>query len=897
MAVKTLQKIFRPQRIAIIGVSNDPNSVGGITLKNLVGGGFQGVVYPINPKHEAVMGIPCYKDVKSLPKVPDLAVICTNAKTVPGIVRECGEAGILGIIIMSAGFKETGAEGRKLEDEVKAEVAKFIGMRVIGPNCLGIIVPGYNMNISFASGTAKKGHVAFISQSGALCTSALDWANEENIGFSYFVSIGNTMDVGFGDLIDYFGQDPSTRSIILYVESISKARQFMTAARAFARKKPIIVYKAGRYPESAAAAASHTGAMASEDAVYDAVFQRAGVARVFDIGDIFNFTELMAQKNIPKGRNLAIITNAGGPGVMATDALISMDGKLTKLSDETMKKLNDYLPPFWSHGNPVDVLGDAPPERFATAAKIVLEDPDVDAALVILTPQAMTNPTTTAVEVAKLTDHTTKPLMAAWLGGQSMREGVDIFNKHGIATYDTPEGAIRAFMTLASYSKNLDSLFETPKDFPVSFTLDREKVRKDFLKNYFTKEKILSEDVSKALIAAYGIPTTQPVVAKSAIEAADIANRIGYPVVMKIHSPDITHKTDVGGVILNIKDEDGVWNNFKNMTRSIKEKMPDVKIEGVTIQPMVNMKDATEMILGIKKDPVFGTVLLVGMGGIGAEVFQDTKLAFPPLNERLTRSMIKSLKIYPFLKGYRGAPAKDIEKLIEVIIRLSYLAADYPEIVELDINPLLVATNDVIALDARIVIDQELLGKDLPQFSHLLIHPYPDKYTKPAKLVDGTTILLRPIKPEDEPLWLDLLGSCSKESIYSRFRYNFHYDSHEIATQFCFIDYAREIAIVAEVMEEGNKKLIGVGRLIADLDHETVEYAVLISDAWQKKELGTLLTEYCVEIARQWHLKRIAAETTKDNQAMITVFRKLGFTVVFNQDTGVSVSLDLAISK
>lgn len=893
MAVKTLQKIFRPQRIAIIGVSNDPNSVGGITLKNLVGGGFQGVVYPINPKHEAVMGIPCYKDVKSLPKVPDLAVICTNAKTVPGIVRECGEAGILGIIIMSAGFKETGAEGKKLEEEVMAEVDKFTGMRVIGPNCLGIIVPGYNMNVSFASGTAKKGHIAFISQSGALCTSALDWANEENIGFSYFVSIGNTMDVGFGDLIDFFGQDPNTRSIILYVESISKARQFMTAARAFARKKPIIVYKAGRYPESAAAAASHTGAMASEDAVYDAVFQRAGIARVYDIGDIFNFTELMAQKNIPKGRNLAIITNAGGPGVMATDALISMNGKLTKLSDDTMKKLNEYLPPFWSHGNPVDVLGDAPPERFATATKIVLDDHEVDAALVILTPQAMTNPTATAVEVAKLADHTTKPIMAAWLGGQSMREGIGIFNKHGISTYDTPEGAIRAFMTLARYSRNLDSLFETPKDFPVSFTLDREKVRKEFVENHFNKEKILSEDVSKSLIAAYGIPTTQPVVAKSAIEAADIANRIGYPVVMKIHSPDITHKSDVGGVVLNIKDEDGVWNNFKNMTRGIKEKMPDVKIEGVTIQPMVNMKDATEMILGIKKDPIFGTVLLVGMGGVGAEVFQDTKLAFPPLNERLTRSMIESLKIYPFLKGYRGAPPKDIEKLIEVIIRLSYLAADYPEIVELDINPLLVATNDVIALDARIVIDKELVGKDLPQFSHLLIHPYPDKYTKPAKLADGTTILLRPIKPEDEPLWLDLLGSCSKESIYSRFRYNFHYDSHEIATQFCFIDYVREIAIVAEVTEEGKKKLIGVGRLIADLDHETVEYAILISDAWQKKELGTLLTEYCVEIARQWHLKRIAAETTKDNQPMITVFRKLGFKVVFNQDTGVSVSLDL----
>ncbi len=893
MSIKTLQKIFRPQRIAVIGVSNDPNSVGGIVLKNIVSGGFNGVVYPVNPKHEAVMGIQCYKDVKSLPKVPDLAVICTNSKSVPGLIRECGEVGIRGIIIISAGFKEIGPEGKKLEEEVKSVVAGFEDMRVIGPNCLGIIVPGHNMNVSFASGMPKKGHVAFISQSGALCTSALDWAYEENIGFSYFVSIGNTMDIGFGDLIDFFGQDPNTRSIVLYIEAVSKARQFMTAARAFARKKPIIVYKAGRFPESAAAAASHTGAMAAEDAIYDAVFERAGIGRVYDIGDIFNFTELMAQRNIPKGAKLAIVTNAGGPGVMATDALIAMDGKLTTLSDDTMKKLNDYLPPFWSHGNPVDVLGDAPPERFAKATQFVLEDPNVDAVLVILTPQAMTNPTATATEITKLTEHTAKPIMAAWLGGQSMREGISVFNKHGMATYDTPEAAIRAFMTLARYSRNLESLFETPKDFPVTFTLDREKVRKEFVEKYFQSDRILSENISKALIAAYGIPTTQPQVAKSAIDAADIANKIGYPIVMKIHSPDITHKSDVGGVILNIKDEDGVWNNFKSMTRNIKEKMPDAKIEGVTIQPMVNMKDSIEMILGIKKDPIFGTVLLAGMGGIGAELFHDTKLGFPPLNERLARMMIEELKIYPLLKGYRGAPAKNIEKLIEVIIRLSYIAADYPEIVELDINPLLVSENDVVALDARIIIDKDLVGKDIPQFSHLLIHPYPEKYTKPSKLIDDTPFLLRPIKPEDEPLWLALLASCSKESIYSRFRYNFHYDAHEIATQFCFIDYAREIAIVAEVQVDGQKQLMGVGRLIADLDHETVEYAVLIADAWQKKELGTMLTEYCIEIARQWNLKRVVAETTKDNQAMISVFKKLGFEVNFNQDTTVSVSKSL----
>jgi acetyltransferase len=890
MSIKTLDKIFRPQRIAIIGVPNDPNSVGGITLKNLVGGGFNGVVYPVNPKHEAVLGITCYPDVKSLPKTPDLAVICTSAKLVPQLVKECGEAGILGLIIMSAGFKEIGGEGKKLEEQVKAVMDKYEGMHAIGPNCLGIIVPGLKMNVSFASGMPKKGTVAFISQSGALCTSALDWAYEENIGFSYFVSIGNIMDLGFGDLIDYFGQDPNTKSIVLYVEAIVKARSFMTAARAFARKKPIIVYKAGRFPESAAAAASHTGAMASDDAIYDAVFHRAGVARVYDIADIFNFTELMAMRNIPKGPRLAIVTNAGGPGVMATDALIAQGGNLTVLADETMKKLNDFLPPFWSHNNPVDVIGDAPPERYATAAQIVLDDPNVDAVIAILTPQAMTNPTGTATEMVKLAEHTSKPILTVWMGGQSMRDAISIFNKHGIATYETPSQAVTAFRTLASYSKNLDMLFETPKDFPVTFTFDREKVHKEFVNKHFKKELILSEDVSKSLIKTYGIPTTEPQVAKSAVEAADIANRIGYPVVMKIHSPDITHKTDVGGVALNIKDEDGVWNNFKSMTRNIKEKVPNARIEGVTLQPMVNIKDGIELILGIKKDPTFGTVILAGMGGTGAELFKDVQLGFPPLNERLSRMLIESLKIYPLLKGYRGSEPKNIEKLIEVIIRLSYLAADYPEIKELDINPLIVTAKDVIALDARIVIDQDLVGKEIPQFSHLLIHPYPEKYTKPLTLVDGTDVTFRPIKPEDEPLWLEMLSSCSKESIYSRFRYNFHYDAHEIATQFCFIDYAREIAIVAEIHEDGQKKLIGVGRLIADLDHETVEYAVLVTDKYQKKELGTLLTQYCVEIAKQWELKRVVAETTKDNPAMIAVFKKLGFQVGFNQDSTVSVT-------
>jgi acetyltransferase len=895
MAIKKLNSIFKPKRIALIGVSDNPNSVGGITLRNLVGGGFNGVVYPVNPKREAVFGIPCYPDVKSLPKTPDLAVIMTAAKFVPGIIRECGEAGIHGVIIMSAGFKESGAEGKILEDQVKAEKSKFPDMRVIGPNCLGILVPGLNMNVSFANGMPKKGHVAFISQSGALCTSVLDWAYDSNIGFSYFVSIGNSMDVNFGDLIDYFGQDPNTKSIVLYVESLANARTFMSAARAFSREKPIIVYKSGRFPESAAAAASHTGAMASEDSIYDAVFRRAGLARVFDFGNIFEFTDLVGRRRIPKGNRLAIVTNAGGPGVMATDSLISMGGKLVELSEKTMQRLNEYLPPFWSHGNPIDVLGDATPERFAGATEIVLEDENVDAVLVLLTPQAMTAPTETATAIAQLAAKTTKSIMAGWLGGASMREGIQVFNQAGISSFTAPEQAIRAFMTLSNYSENQELLYETPKEVPVSFKYDRLELRKKYLKDIFPKAKILNEDDSKMLVNDYGINTTHPQPAATEDEAVAIARKKGYPVVMKIYSPDITHKSDVGGVALNIKDDEMVRATFRNMVKTAAEKRPDARIDGVTIQIMVNTKDGIELIVGTKKDPIFGTVMLVGMGGVTAELFKDNRLEFPPLNEQLALQMLKSLKIFPLLKGYRGDSPKNIDKLIEALIRMSYLAADYPEISELDINPLVVTPTDVIALDARIVVDEEILKKPVKEYSHLILRPYPESLIKTAILKDGTEITLRPIKPEDEPLWLELLASCSKESIYHRFRYYFYFDSHDVASQFCFIDYDREIAIVAEVEEEGHKKIIGVGRLIADPDVEVMEYAILITDAWQKKELGFTLTNYCMEIAKMRGVKILAAETTKDNKPMISVFRKLNFKIRFNEDTTVSVSKDISI--
>jgi acetyltransferase len=894
MNIHNLDPIFNPQRIALIGVTTNPNSVSGKVLINLVSGGFQGVVYPVNADHEAVMGIPCYSDIKSLPRVPDLGIICTPAEKVAGIVGECGELGIPGIIIISAGFLETGEEGKKLETEIRLLVKKYEGMRIIGPNCLGVIVPSLKLNASFAAAMPRQGNIAFISQSGALCTSVLDWAMEGKIGFSQFVSIGNSLDVEFGDLIDYFGEDENTHCIILYIESITNARKFMTAARAFARKKPIIVYKAGRFPESAQVAASHTGAMASEDAVYDAAFQRAGLARVYEIGDIFSVAELIGRNKFPRGPRLGIITNAGGPGVMATDALISLNGVLSQLSEETIAKLNENLPAFWSHGNPVDVLGDARAKRVAKATRIVLEDPGTDAVLVILTPQAMTSPNATAKEISTLVAATSKPILAAWLGGQSMHEADDILVEAGIPSYKTPEQAIRAFMTMVSYSRNLEILYETPKDVPVEFTVDRAKSRNEFEQILRKKETILSEETSKTILESYGIATTKPYTAASAEEAVKIAETIGYPVVLKILSPDITHKSDVGGVRLNISDDHQVKKAFKQITEAAATHQPSAKIEGVTVQRMFSSKDAVELILGIKKDPVFGTVLLVGMGGITAELFGDKALGFPPLNESLARRMLESLKIYPLLKGYRGSKPKNTDELIQVLIRLSYLAADYPEILELDINPLLVTAEEAIALDARIVIDPGTVRQESHPYKHLALHPYPEKLVKQVNLEDGTQLLLRPIKPEDEPLWLAMIGRCTKDSLYSRFRYFFHWESHEVATRFCYNDYDREIAIVAEINEGDIRKLIGVGRLIADPDHESVEYAILIEDAWQKKDLGNLLTDYCIEIANSWNLKRFIAQTTTDNKRMISVFRKRGFDIRINaQDSTVDVTRDL----
>lgn len=890
MNYHTLDCIFKPKRIALIDVSINPNSVSGKVLSNLVGSGFKGVVYPVNERNEAIMGIPCFPNLQSLPKTPDLAVICSSAEKVPGWVRTCGEANIKGIIIMSSGFKESGEEGMRLEEEIKNIQSQFEGMRILGPNCLGIIIPALNLNLSFAPYMPNKGNIAFISQSGALCTSVLDWAREEKIGFSTFISLGNTIDVDYGHLIDYLGMDDATKFILLYIESISNARKFMSASRAFARTKPIIVYKAGRFPESAAVAASHTGALASPDNIYNAVFQRTGIARVYDIGEIFDCAALIGRNKIPQGARLGIVTNAGGPGVIATDALIAAKGTLAKFSDDTKEKLTAALPPMGSHDNPVDVLGDDQYKRLVTATEIVLNDKSVDAVLVILTPQAMTNIARAAKAIGELQAGTSKPILAAWLGGYNMKEGLQILNDYKVASYKTPEQAVRSFMTLVAYSRNLKTLYETPRDIPVEFSLNRKEIRKEFSAVLKNKTSVLSEEDSKKLLKAYGIPVTVPLKATTAKEAVSVSNQVGYPVVFKILSPQITHKSDVGGVILNIQNDVQAEKAFQQIKENVSKKMPDATIEGITVQPMIKLSDSIEIILGIKKDPVFGTVILVGAGGTTAELFADLSLGLPPLNERLARRMLEELKIWPLLNGYRGSRPVNLDKLIEVIIRLSYLAADYSEIVELDVNPLLVAPDKIVALDARIVADASAASTE--KYSHLSIVPYPEDYVSEPIVVAGKEVTLRPIRPEDEPLWLDLLKSCSKESIYSRFNYFFQWASHEVATRFCYIDYNREIAIVAEIEEDlpagqagGKKKLIGVGRLIANIEHENVEYAILVTDKWQNKELGGILTDYCLEISKKWGLKKVVAQTQYENQRVISVFKKRNFAITYDKAT------------
>ena len=885
MVTLNLDKIFNPKSIAVIGASDEEGSVGYILMKNLTELGYQGKVYPVNIHKTEILGFKAYKTVDQLPETVDLAVIATPAKTVPDIVEQCGKAGIPGIIIISAGFKEVGPEGKALEDKI-LEIKKRYNLRIIGPNCLGIIRPSINLNATFTAKMPKPGNIAFISQSGALCAAILDWAVHENIGFSNFVSIGSMVDVDFGDLIDYFGTDPKTRSILMYIEGITDAREFMSAARHFARTKPIIVVKAGKFSESAHAVASHTGSLAGEDMVYDAAFKRAGIVRVEEIGDLFNAAEVLGMQPLPKGPNLAIITNAGGPGVMATDALISRGGKLAKLSPKTMETLNSILPHYWSRGNPIDILGDAKADRYTAVVEACLKDENVDGLLIIYTPQGEEDPAKIAKSIVKLCKgrgYHNKTILTSFMGHEEVEKANSIFNENSIPTYSTPEQAVKTYMYMYQYKRNLELLYETPEELPVDVVPPKRPLFVIMRNAALENREVLTEAEAKKLLEYYDIPVVKTSVAKTADEAAVLASQIGYPVVLKILSPQIVHKTDAGGVVLDINSEAELRKAFDLIMQRAREYNPNAEIQGVTVQPMIK-KQGYEVIIGAKTDMLFGPVILFGMGGIGVELFRDVAIGLPPLNQTLARRIMEETKVYQLLKGYRNVPPANIRLLEEIMVRFSQMLVDFPQLKEVDINPLFIDEKEAFALDARVVIDKKRVFAKLKPHEHLVISPYPKKYETLWKLRDGRTVILRPIKPEDEPLWLEMFRNFSEESIRYRFFEVIKDTPHEVRVRYCNIDYDREIGIVAELNEGGIRKILGVVRLVIEPDGKTGEVAIIVADPWQGLGLGTKMMDYMIEVCKDKGLETIYGVMLPDNYRAINLMKKMGFNIKYEED-------------
>lgn len=874
-----LDPLFAPKSVAVIGATEKEGSVGRAVLENL--SGFTGTVFPINPKRATALGHAAFASIDALPEIPDLAVILTPATSVPGLIRECVAKGVPSAIIISAGFKETGPAGADMEQEILAE-ARRGGMRIIGPNCLGVMSPALGFNATFAASMARPGNVAFISQSGALCTAILDWSFRENVGFSAFVSIGSMLDVGWGDLITYLGDDPHTKSIVCYMESVGDARSFLSAAREVALSKPIIVLKVGRTDAASKAAASHTGALTGSDEVLDAAFRRAGVLRVDTIGELFNMAEVLAKQPRPRGPRLAIITNAGGPGALSTDMLIRSGGQLAELSSETRSALDALLPAHWSHGNPVDILGDADADRYAKAVEIVSKDPGNDGLLVILTPQKMTDCSGTADRLKAFARLGRKPLLVSWMGGSEVLEGEEILNQANIPTFAHPDAAARAFERMWSYSENLRAIYETPAvEETADLLAEQAKVSAIIQKVRPSGRTILTEFESKQLLAACGIPTVATHIARTEDEAVAHAENLGFPVVLKLHSETITHKTDVGGVQLSIRTPGGVRHAWQSIEKSCREKAGPEHFLGCTVQPMVT-QEGYELILGSSIDAQFGPVLLFGAGGQLVEVFKDRALGLPPLNATLARRLMERTKIFAALQGVRGRKPVDLAALELLLVRFSQLVAAQPWIAEMDINPLLASSERLLALDARVVLHPP--GTNEVQLPRPAIRPYPTRYVTPWKLRDGASATIRPIRPEDEPLMVKFHQTLSDRSVYLRYFAPLKLDqriAHERLSRMCFIDYDREMVLVVErrVPEGGEAEILGIGRLSKLHGSNEAEFALTVSDQWQRHGLGTRLLKQLVQVGRDEKLERITATMLGDNREMQHVARKVGFQV------------------
>jgi acetyltransferase len=888
MGTENLDKIFNPKSIAVIGASDRPHSVGGKLIKNLVGKGYKGVVYPVNPFRRTVYNITSYPNVTKIPWPVDLAIIATPAHTVPQIVEECGKVGVAGVIIISAGFKEAGEAGTALAKQI-FEYKERYKMRVIGPNSLGIMIPQMKLNATFANKGAIPGKIAFISQSAALCASVLDWALAAHMGFSAVVSTGSMLDVDLGDLIDYFGSDPNTKSIVLYVEFLKDVRKFMSATRGFARAKPIILVKAGRFSESKEAIVCHTGALSGEDMVCDAAFRRAGIVRVEAITDLFNCSTALAMQPNPKHPNLTIITNAGGPAIMAADSLIEKGGRLSLLSSKTIQALKSVLPSYCSLVNPIDLLEEATPDRFKKVLDICFKDPYSDGFLIIYSPQGAADPVEVAKIIGELSRQTKKTLLTALMGENGCRTARELLNRTGIPAFTTSEEAVSTFMYMYNYTQNLELLYQTPEELSVDISSPA-LLKKILRKASKTGREILTLPESFKFLEALKIPTVQTLVATTPEEAEKAALKLGYPVVIKALSPQITHKSKAEGVVLNVWSPSDVRVFFAELAERIKKYDPEAEFHGVTIQPMLHKK-GYELLIGSKRTPNFGATILFGMGGSATELIKDVSIGFPPLNQILAKRIIEQTSFYKNM--IKGNNAFNIRPIEETLVKFSQLVIEFPEIKEIDINPIILSQNNATAVDARMVIDKEIISQKMHSLTPLIIAPYPKKYITKWKMKDGTPLILRPVKPEDETLLDELFKSFSIKTMLFRFFQIIKAISHETLTRYCNIDYDREIAIVAESQKK-QKKIIGITRIILDPGKNRGEFAVVVGDHWQGLGLGSKLLDTIIEISKDMHLKTIYGYVSSNNPIMINLCTKKGFKMEPSDEETLFATLDLS---
>ncbi|MDP3281174.1 MAG: bifunctional acetate--CoA ligase family protein/GNAT family N-acetyltransferase [Nitrosomonas sp.] len=871
-----LKSLFSPESVAIFGASDRIDSVGQIVLSNMLKSGYKGALFPINPKHEEIQGHKAYASLFQVSEIVELAVIATPAQTVPDIIEDCGKHGIKAAVIISAGFSETGATGQTLERAV-LENARRYGIRLLGPNCLGIMRPDRGLNATFNKGSANAGNLAFVSQSGALCTAILDWAQTNDVGFSSVVSLGSTADVDFGEILDYLVTDQLTQNILLYIEGIRNARSFMSSLRAAARIKPVILVKVGRHAAGSKAAMSHTASLVGSDDAFDAAVRRAGVVRVQTITQLFSAAKALSCGFHPSGNRLAIVTNGGGPGVMATDHAIDLGLEMATLSDATMEQLNQVLPPTWSHGNPVDVIGDAQADRYQKAVRACLEDSNVDGVLAILTPQAMTKPLEAANTLIELSKQYSKPLLTCWMGESQVAESRVAFNLAKKPNFRTPEPAVEVFSYLSAYYRNQKLLMQMPGPLSHHLEPDVEAARMIIDGALQDRRKILSEMESKALLSAFHIPVAQTMIAHSPNEAMLIAQQLGFPVVMKVNSRDITHKTDAGGVLLNLVNAQAVTAAYHTIIANVKLNRPDAQMDGVSIEPMVVKPNGRELMVGVTYDAVFGPVITFGAGGTMVEVIGDRAVVLPPLNTFLVRDLIQSTHAAKMLGTFRHMPPVAMAALESVLLRVSEMVCELPALTEMDINPLIVDEHGALAADARIVIALRQPSAD--RYAHMAIYPYPTHLISTWQLADGRNITIRPIRPEDAEIEQAFVRGLSEEARYFRFMFSVQELSQAMLLRFTQIDYSREIALIAVTLEQDKEIELGVARFAISPEGESCEFALVIADAMQGKGLGQKLMTALMDAARAKGLKVMAGEVLKTNTNMLKLMNRLGFSI------------------